>query len=450
MKPPLESFINPQTTRPSLDSFSQAKSDLSHSQLTIDKLRMESRQAELQAQQAAKPATITKETTKGTIGTLFDPFIKAGRTAVQAVGEAFGAKEPVEQYTNIKGEPTQTLQADVAEGKSVPRAAGEFALEAATVAPIGKGLSLAKEGIVKGVEVATPPIKAVLKKTGIADFFANRAAKKEFEKSFSFAQDFTSRPINKGVGVEAIKGGSRGYTPPTTFKRGKIISSNHDNRVAEASMPYIKKEAGDQINIDSMKQAQSQINLAVKEMIANNKVPFNETQLRAKLSMAKEESRLLFAGDTTTEKAYDAVTDEFVNFVNKGKKDTSGLFESRQAFDQYIQTKIPNAFKKDATGQFLDPRDNIRVNALLDVRRAANEYVAELLPPNSPFAKSLKDESYLLEGIGRVATKLYEKGIFDKTNLQILVDEYPILKWVIGSVAGGGLILGGAIVGSSD
>ena len=249
----------------------------------------------------------------------------------------------------------------------------------------------------------------------------------------------------------SIGKGSAGYKPQSFFKKAKVKPTAHDNRVAESAAPYLTKDTspmGIQKNIDNMRAGVARTNAGVREMIANNKVPFNENQLRSRLATAKEDSKLLFAGDTSSEKAYDAIIDEYVKFVNKGNKDTLGLFDSRQSFDSYIRTKLPNAFKKDATGQFLDPRDNIRVNAFLDVRRAANEYVAELLPPNNPYIKALKDESYVLDAIGRVSSK--NKAMFTETRLQSIIEEYPILKYFIGGTIGGGIVAGGALVGSTD
>ena len=183
-------------------------------------------------------------------------------------------------------------------------------------------------------------------------------------------------------------------------------------------------------------------------MIADNKVPFNSKQLRANLNTAKTDSKLIFAGDSTAEKAYDAVVDEFVKHVDG--KDTLGLFDARQFFDSVMSRKFPNAFKKDPTGQFLNPTDNARVTAILDVRRAANEYISDLLPVNNPYRKALKNESYMIDALGRIASK--NSRIIGKNKLQIWTEKYPILKGLVqyGLPIGGGIGLGGAVIGSTD
>lgn len=275
------------------------------------------------------------------------------------------------------------------------------------------------------------------------------------KKLVSFAQDLTSRPINSKMAEDAIQKGSAGYTKPGFLSKGKIIPSAQDNKVAESVIPYIKRGASDQQNIDTINQGVKQINLGVREMVANNKSPFNLSQLKSKLVKAKNENNLLFAGDTSAEKAYDAVINEFVNFTNKGKKDTLGLLDSRQAFDQYITNKFPNAFKKDVTGQFIDPKDNIRANALLDVRRAVNTYISDLLPKNNPYRKALKNESYMIDALGRISSKLSTDpktaGIIGKNQLQLLTEQYPILKWIVGGLVGAaGVSVGSSIINSTD
>lgn len=265
-------------------STDKSQMTLAHSQGMIDKMRMEAKQAELQAQQAAKPATIAKETAKGTIGTLFDPLIKAGRTAVQAVGEAFGAKEPVEQYTNIAGEPAQTLQADVAGGKSVPRAAGEFALETATVAPIGKAASLAKEGIVKGAKIATPVVKSILKKTGITDFFEQRAIKKAEEKALKQAEEnagFIKRAILGKEGVKTLKElnnpEAKAFLSPKQGGGGKTFS-----KVADDTEKSITK-----MEEDSIKNFNTVI-----DKVPNTPISKEQLALRVNDSLARSVTNL--------------------------------------------------------------------------------------------------------------------------------------------------------------
>ncbi len=154
---------------------------------------------------------------------------------------------------------------------------------------------------------------------------------------------------------------------------------------------------------------------------------------------AKEESKLIFASDATAEKTYDAVVDEFMKHV--GKKDTAGLFAARQEFD-----KIP-AIKK-----LLDSRalgENVKKSIVLDVRRAANEYIADLLPEGNMYKELLRQESSMIEALGNIADK--GASTIGKNGIQMLTEKYPILKWVASGLAGGaGIGVGGTIIGSSD
>lgn len=318
-------------------------------------------------------------------------------------------------------------------------------------APMYEALTPFAQVPLAGIEAATLPGLTKGVKKGVVDpilgMARNAITRKAEKKTIDFALDLTSRQVTKGSATEAMSKGSEGYQAPGFFSKAKIKPTPQDVKVAEATAPYVKSGQPVQKSIDSMKEGIAQTNSGVRGMIADNKIPFNEAQLRTKLGIAKQDSKLMFAGDSAAEKTYDTVIDEFIKFVNKGKKDTLGLFDSRQSFDSYIQRKFPNVFKKDATGQFLDPKDSLRSNAILDIRRAANEYIAEQLPVNNPYRKALLQESYLFDGIGRIVSKNY--GVIGKNKIQLLTEEYPILKGLVGKIALATGLLGSVGIGAS-
>jgi len=163
----------------------------------------------------------------------------------------------------------------------------------------------------------------------------------------------------------------------------------------------------------------------------------------------KDELDLIFASDATAERTYNAVADAFMK--NISKKDTLGLFEARQTFD-----RVP-AIKKLLDSAALG--ENARKEIVLSVRRAANEYIANQLPQGNIYKVAMKSESYMLEALGNLAEKA--ESVIGKNKLQIITEQYPALKWLIGGIAGGltyylggrlagGVGAGGAIIGSSD
>ena len=55
----------------------------------------------------------------------------------------------------------------------------------------------------------------------------------------------------------------------------------------------------------------------------------------------------------------------------------------------------------------------------------------------------------MLEALGNIAES--NASIIGKNKLQLLAQEYPVLKWWVAGLAGGaGVGVGGAIIGSTD
>lgn len=254
-------------------------------------------------------------------------------------------------------------------------------------------------------------------------------------KTGDFALDFTSPKITKGLAQDAIKQGSKRVKEQGLFGETKLLPNDRDKRIADAVRDVISPKKRLIENVDAINKKISATNQGVKEYIAQNNAIFNEAQLRTKLAAVKEEHDLLFAGDKSAQDTYDAVINAFLKQIQK--KDTVGLFEARQDFDKFLRTKIPNLFKKDATGQFLDPRDSIRNNAALDVRKAANEYIAELLPEGNQFREDLLRESDMLEALTRIAEK--NAGKISLKNMKVLAQKYPMIAAALGTAAAGAI-----------
>ena len=262
-----------------LGSLDESMAALSHSQATMDKIRADAQQAELAAQQAAAPTTIAQETAKGTMQGVFGGLVKTGKSVVQAVGEAFGAKAPESQPMagqqeplNFAGEPLTTYQQDIEQGQAtVPEAAGNIALDVASVAPIGKGLQLGKQALGMLKEPLKPIAKGlsgigstILEKTGISRALENRAIK----KNIGYALDLTSPKITQKTGAEAIEQGR--FVEPGILKPAKVTPTQTDNLVAESVADVVSPKASLTENVDAIHQRISQTNHGVREMIADN------------------------------------------------------------------------------------------------------------------------------------------------------------------------------------
>lgn len=271
---------------------------------------------------------------------------------------------------------------------------------------------------------------------GIGGVLKGRQIRKE-----NFVKDFVSKPPSKKVNTEAIRQGR--FEDPSFFKKATIQSSKRDIQLADAVDDVVSSKATLGENIDAIRMKVSNTNTGVKNYIANNKVPFNTRQLESKLATGKSDLDLVFASDDTAEKTYDAVVNAFMKNVQK--KDTAGLFEARQTFDQL--PAVQKLLQNDRLGE------NARKEIVLAVRRAANEYVAQQLPKGNQYRGLLLQESYMLEALGNVAEK--GSAVIGKNRLQLLAKEYPAINWIIGGIATGivgaaGIGVGSSIVGSTD
>jgi len=256
-----------------------------------------------------------------------------------------------------------------------------------------------------------------------------------------FAQDLASPKTTPKMRAEAIRQGR--LTDPTFLGKAEIQFSKRDKIVADAIDDVVSPKATIGENIGAIRSKIDQTDAGVRAYITRNKVPFNSNQLRSRLMAGNEDLKLIFASDSNAQKTYNAVVDAFMD--NVGKKDTLGLFEGRQTFDQL--PAIKKLLQSDVLGE------NARKEISLSVRRAANEYIADLLPKGNQYANSMRNQSYALEALGNLAEK--SENIIGKNNLQLLAQEYPYIKWLIGAGATGlvgaaGVGVGASIVGSSD
>lgn len=259
------------------------------------------------------------------------------------------------------------------------------------------------------------------------------------QKEEKYVLDLVSPKATTAVKEQAIKEGR--LTAPGILKASKIMPGTRDKQLAEA-VRGIKLTQNPIKDADILDKTVGELNDGLKAYVKVNKVPFNTNQLKTQLNKGKSELKLIFASDKNAKKTYDAVVSEFIKRVKN--KDTAGLFQARQDFD-----KIP-AIKKLLDSQGLG--ENAKREIALTARQKANEYVASLLPKGNKFRETLLKESKLIEVINNIAEKNQE--IFGKNKLQLLNEKYPLLKWVAGSIVGGGIAggvgAGATIIGSSD
>lgn len=214
------------------------------------------------------------------------------------------------------------------------------------------------------------------------------------------AMKITRPTLNKQEQIKAIQYGNAKMKGVPGFRKVELTASKADQEVAGSVAHIVKKGKSLITNIQNVQNEVSKIDdQVVASLKANDKI-FNGRTLSARLNKAKEKSRVIFSGDTTLENRYNAVIEEMTRHVKT--KNLSGLFEARKAFDKVVRQKFPRTFAGDST-------DNVIRNAILDVRREVNEFIASQLDEGDVFKAQLRQEHLMLEAVENMAENAQKK-----------------------------------------
>lgn len=246
----------------------------------------------------------------------------------------------------------------------------------------------------------------VLGAGGAAISKATKGAQKEISKNIARAKGDESqliddaveltRPVrSKAERIDAIARGRATEKGIPGLKEVKIEKpSMRDVEVAKAVSGVVKKGKNQIQNIASISDEVGRIDDEIVEGLKSNNSIFNDNLLRSRLAEAKEKSRVIFAGDEVLEKRYNAIIEEMLDTVENNNLE--GLFAARKKFDQTVRAKFPRTFDGN-------PSDNVTRNAILDVRREVNNFIADTLPEGNTFSKQLRQEHLMLEAIENLA-----------------------------------------------
>ncbi len=359
-----------------------------------------------------------------------------GQAAIAAVDSTRNYQQVKEQtgFKSLQGPEAEQIDQQLKSKNSTETAGKVAAFGAELLTPTGSRKAVAKGGELLA-EGASPAINAGKKIVQEGVDTAKQIGRVKTPEEF--VKDFVAPKVTKDISEQAIKQGR--VTEPGILKASKILPSKKDEDLAEAVKDFVSPRKSVLENVDSLDKEIRRVNQGVKDYVSQNKVPFNTNQLRTKLNKGKDELRVIFASEKTAEKTYNAIVDEFVDQIKN--KDTAGLLDTRQFID-----KIPS-IKKLLDSQGLG--ENVKREVVLTVRRMANEYIAELLPKGNPYKASLLKQTKMIEALENAAEK--NQGMIGKNNLQLLTERYPLLKWVVGGLAGSaGIGVGGALIGSTD
>lgn len=241
--------------------------------------------------------------------------------------------------------------------------------------------------------------------------------------------------LNKQQRISALESG-RATQTGRIFKGIDLVPSEIDKKVAKAVEDVVSKSKSAVDNLDAITTKIKVVSEEVGKELKNNNSIFNKNQFKSILENAKEESKVVFASDLAEEKAYNSIIDEMMRIQAKRKSTISDLWEARKEFDSIIEQKFPKVFDKIAG-------DNIRSNAIMDVRRAVNDFIGSRLPEGNMFKGTLKELSSMYQARTNIATKV--QGIVGKPKLKRIIDTFKENQAVY--LATGGILTFGALTG---
>lgn len=300
---------------------------------------------------------------------------------------------------------------------------------AANAASEGQGISGVVGSGLTGAAIGGALGAAVPAAFGAGKLVRKTALPTLFEKSTKEQRaviDMVRPLLNKGETAEAI-GSGRGISQ-TLLREGGVLPAQQDKNIAQAVQGIVDPKKDLISNVNAVRGAIKSEAQGVVQHLQEHDGIFNQNQLASHLDSV-EKSPLLVS-DAGLEKAYGLAKDKFMSFVEKNKKNLSGLLQSRKEFDEWLRSNngIPMLYSESR----LSPLKQ----AVIDMRNAANGYIEERLPTDSPFRASLNKQSLMYRALDNMSEKAAKTDV-NKTGLQKFAKKYPLVRKAAGYVAGG-------------
>lgn len=188
-----------------------------------------------------------------------------------------------------------------------------------------------------------------------------------------------------------------------------LVPDIKEQEIAKSVSGIVKRSASPEANIKAVRQEISSVARNVEQTLKSNNAIYNKNQVKSVLDKAKAESSVLFGGDKALENTYDAVVGELMRQLDTQPKNLLGAWEARKAFDKVIEQKFPKLLSNEVG-------DNVRKNAIKDVRRAMNDFIESKLPEGAQYKAELKRMTNMYDAVDNIATK--SAGMLDKNLLQ--------------------------------
>ena len=221
---------------------------------------------------------------------------------------------------------------------------------------------------------------------------------------------------------------------PSVFKKAEIKVNKQDIEIANSINGIVEKGKNPIENIDKIRTEIGKVAEQTAALPKELDKPLNEqemNELLKRFAQAKEDSSVIFASDKSLENAYDSIGQEFAKIIGDKPPTLSNLLDGRKKLDQIIKQKFPTIFSKFSG-------DNIRANAVKDIRMAVNDFIADSLPEGNQFKALLQKQTNMYRAMDRIAEK--SAPALDQSSIQRITSVFKKHPWL--SLEAGGYLAG--------
>lgn len=316
----------------------------------------------------------------------------------------------------------------------------EASFNIATVIPgVGAGAKAVQKGVKAGTEAVEQVAKAVPGAVegarGVAAGLSEKLAPNLGKEAMDIA---VIGPQGKKATVSSLEKSGRpgGYAPDDSFigklvGADKYVPTKRDMEVAEAVQGVVRKSNTPAKNIASINNKIAEVSeTEVRPTLRQHPSPFNVATYSKKLR--EVEMPDFIKTDEALARTYETVRNRFIDVVKGGVKTKEGLWDSRKSIDDVIEQQF------GAAG-FNPDKYSALQKAILDMRRATNDFISEGIP-DSAFKAQMKRLSRMYEAKHNIALDNY--ALQSKDGFEKWVANNP-KKWAALKVAGWTSAIGG-------
>ena len=262
------------------------------------------------------------------------------------------------------------------------------------------------------------------------------------EKAVTSAWKDIQPKSTTGTDLAYAKGGN--VTEQGMFSKAKATPSPADAKLIENQSKLYENGTLKESMSPNEKQAvvnqrASQLNQQQKEFLATNDkavVLSDKTGsgIMDKLYSVAKESSLPFSKDVTSKGAYDSAIETFQTYLKSGKsagatKGATTLSEIDAAITKFDKTMENfGAWEKTKTGDLADSA-KARLQAIRDIHTTARDFIAENLPPNSPWKAIRAEESTMYQISDRLGQRVSET--MKNGKVVQTIKRFPIIRDLI-------------------